>query len=301
MQQLAELDELDLQSVREALANIDPQRYPLAEVAALHAGNATLVRVEHTANEPVRISHRGNESLVLVSVAAGVQATLVEAASKADFSNSLTVVVAEPGATVLHARSALESQGLQCALLHVQIAKGAEYQLQQYCVGAARRRSDIHILLQGERAQSDVVGAFVTEDGAHLDQQLVVEHLAPRTNSTQQIHGIGLGDSRSAFTGRIHIHPGAPKADAHLSNKNLSLDARAHINTKPELEIYTDDVACSHGATVGQLDPEQIFYLRSRGVPEARARSLLCGAFIGSCIRGPLAEVASQRLTEFLR
>jgi Fe-S cluster assembly protein SufD len=98
------------------------------------------------------------------------------------------------------------------------------------------------------------------------------------------------------FNGRIHIHPHSPRSDATLSNRNLALHPDAQINTKPELEIYTDDVKCAHGATVGQISADSLFYLQSRGLSERDARRMLCRAFIRECVTGPLADEAAARL-----
>ena len=114
--------------------------------------------------------------------------------------------------------------------------------------------------------------------------------------SRVSFHGIGAEKGTAVFNGRIHIHPGAPRADAVLSNRNLSLHPDAIINTKPELEIYTDDVRCAHGATVGQISEDSLFYLRSRGLSPAQAKRMLCRAFINECIEGALAEPAEAAL-----
>lgn len=145
-----------------------------------------------------------------------------------------------------------------------------------------------------------MAGAYLVEQGQHLDQQFTVEHGAGHTRSRQQFHGIGAGKGRSVFNGRIHIHPGAPQADAVLSNKNLALHPEAEMNTKPELEIYTDDVKCAHGATVGQLSEESLYYLTTRGIPAEAARRLLSHGFVRECMHGPLAEAAAQRFMEVM-
>ena len=137
---------------------------------------------------------------------------------------------------------------------------------------------------------------MLVEANSHLDQQFIMEHRAPDTFSRQKFHGIGAGKGTTVFNGRIHIHPDSPGSDAGLVNKNLALHPEATINTKPELEIYTDDVKCSHGATVGQLAEDSIFYLRSRGLSRDEARILLCRAFLSSCIDG----VLTQEVTEVL-
>ena len=152
------------------------------------------------------------------------------------------------------------------------------------------------MVLAGRHAEATIDGASVVGNGSHLDQQLIVEHRAPDTVSRQKFHGIGAGKGSSIFNGRIHIHPGAPRSDAVLSNRNLALDPDATINTKPELEIYTDDVKCAHGATVGQISEDSLFYLRSRGLSENDSRRLLCRAFVNECIHGPLSAAAESTL-----
>ena len=130
----------------------------------------------------------------------------------------------------------------------------------------------------------------------NLDQQITIEHINPHTTSRQRVHNIVADRGKSTFNGRIHIHEGAKNSDAQLSNKNLGLGANATINTKPELEIYNDDVSCAHGATIGQLDDNQLFYLCSRGVAPAVARRLLCEGFLQQCVDGPLADAAGPAL-----
>ena len=130
----------------------------------------------------------------------------------------------------------------------------------------------------------------------HLDQQWHIEHHAPHTRSSQVQHGIADGKAVTTYRGRIFIGADCPNVDASLINRNLSLSAGAVCNTKPELEINTDDVRCSHGATVGQLPEESIFYFQSRGVDRETARKMLAAGFINQCLRGDLADVARQRL-----
>jgi Fe-S cluster assembly protein SufD len=177
----------------------------------------------------------------------------------------------------------------------VVLEENAEYALTQYQRGGQRRRSETHVVMNGRGARAELIGAYVVGTG-HLDQQVIVEHRAPGAVSRQVFHGLGAGKGRAVFNGRIHIHPGTPGSDARLSNRNLALHRDAQINTKPELEIYTDDVKCAHGATVGKLSEDSLFYLRSRGVDVESARTMLCRAFLTECIQGPLADAASDAL-----
>lgn len=297
---LTELTGTDLQSARAALGAVDCERYPLAELAALHNRSGHLIKITGTIADPIFIRHADREQLLLIDVSSDSAVTIIETSEQENFGSTITVLNLAAGSQVDHTHSALQANAMHLSLLSARVAADAAYNLRQYLVGGQKRRSDCHIALEGDNASATVSGAFVTEDGCHLDQQLVMEHRAPHTRSNQTIHGIGMGKSRSVFNGRIHIHPGSGGADAQLRNKNLALDSGADIHTKPELEIYTDDVKCAHGATVGQLDPEHLFYLRSRGLSEVQARSVLCSAFIRSCIHGPLAEPVASRLTECL-
>ena len=147
-------------------------------------------------------------------------------------------------------------------------------------MGAKTRRCDIHVRLDGARANTNIDLACAVHRRDRLDHQVVIEHIGVDTVSRQLVHGIATGSSELTFNGRIHIHPGAQRSDARLTNKNLLLDKNARINTKPELEIYANDVKCSHGATVGQIDPVQMFYLRTRGLDEVAARAMLTRAFL---------------------
>jgi Fe-S cluster assembly protein SufD len=141
-------------------------------------------------------------------------------------------------------------------------------------------------------------------DGQHADNTTVVEHAAPNTTSRQVYKGALDGKSRGVFQGRVVVHPGAQKTDGHQSCKTLLLSDRAEIDVKPELEIYADDVKCSHGAVAGELEETALFYLRARGIPEREARNLLVEGFLGEVVdeapvealRAPLKAEVSRWL-----
>ena len=152
-------------------------------------------------------------------------------------------------------------------------------------------------MLDGEGADAELLSAGNVERGQHLDQQVTLEHRRPKGSSRQKIHNIAADGGKCTFNGRIHIHPMAAGSNATLSNKNIGLGDHATINTKPELEIYNDDVSCAHGATIGRLSKDELFYLTSRGVSQDAAATLLRRAFLRQCIHGPLAEAALTALT----
>jgi Fe-S cluster assembly protein SufD len=203
-----------------------------------------------------------------------------------------------------HLRHTRVSRGAApCAwqLTHVTAADSATYELCASSLGSTLERFDCHVQLAGAGASARLSGAALVDDKTHLDQQLVIEHAHPHTESTTRFHTLLRGKARSTFNGRIHIHPGAHGAAASLTNRNLALDEGAEVNTKPELEIYNDDVRCSHGATVGSLDDEAIFYLLSRGIDQERARQLLCEAFLSECLEESGSDTARDSLMEVLR
>ena len=134
-------------------------------------------------------------------------------------------------------------------------------------------------------AEINLNGLYLSSDRQHVDNHTLVEHKQPHTTSNEHYRGIMNGRSRAVFNGKVIVHEQAQKTEAHQSNANLLLSADAEVDTKPELEIYADDVKCSHGATVGRLDENMLFYLRSRAVDEDTARSLLTYAFADEVIR----------------
>ena len=152
-------------------------------------------------------------------------------------------------------------------------------------LGGKLARSDIDVELDEPGAEVKLNGLYLTNNRQHVDNHTLVEHKQPHTTSHEHFRGVMNGHSRAVFNGKVIVHEQAQKTEAHQSNANLLLSGNAEVDTKPELEIYADDVKCSHGATVGQLDESMLFYLRSRGVDEHTARSLLTYAFADEIIR----------------
>lgn len=163
-------------------------------------------------------------------------------------------------------------------------------------LGGALIRHDLQAELIGDDAQLDTRGVFMPHGRQHIDTQLVIRHQALNTRSSSNWRGVASDRARGVFRGAVVVAPGADGSDASLSNKNLLLSATAEIDTKPELEIYADEVKAAHGATVGQLDERALFYLRSRGIPLADARSLLTTAFC----RAVLDDLPNEALREHL-
>src|SRR4029077_4378944 len=165
-------------------------------------------------------------------------------------------------------------------------------------------RNNVHPVLAGEGGECLINGLFIGNGSQHIDKYMLVEHASPHCSSRQFYNGILDGHSHGVFHGRIIVHKDAQKTDAKQTNRNLLLSDDAQIDTKPQLEIYADDVKCTHGATIGQIEENALFYLRSRGIDEMSARKLLLGAFASECldrmkeedVRGQIEELINRHL-----
>ncbi len=196
------------------------------------------------------------------------------------WTNLVSEIVLEPRSrlTLLRVQDS-GSADIHTELLSARVEEDAKLEAGCVDLGGDLVRNDIQIELAGDGAACDLFGLFLAADGQHVDNHVRVDHAAPHTTSHETFKGIVGDRGRGVFNGKVVVHRDAQKIDASQSSDNLLLSDRAEIDTKPELEIYADDVKCSHGATVGQLDEAQLFYLRSRGLSDAAARSLLTFAF----------------------
>ncbi len=280
---------------------LDIERYPLAGITASLAAEGWLIDIQCSPDRPLVLDgETGINAPTILRVHRGCRVDIREPGTRGGVRAAVRVLQAAAGSAVCWAQAELADDAEQWWLLKAQLEDNASLELHQHAAGARFRRLDTHVTLQGTGSNCLATGAGIVGPGEHLDRQQVVEHAGRNTFSRTKLHNLAGGRSRCSFNGRIHIHPGASGADADLSNKNLALDVEAEINTKPELEIYTDDVRCAHGATVGQIDRNALFYLQSRGLPEHRARRILCIGFLTECIRGPLAdEVLNAFLARF--
>ncbi len=175
-------------------------------------------------------------------------------------------------------------------------------------LGGSLGRLDLNARLVAPGAAAEMTGLFLADGNRHLDTHARVDHAAPDTRSLLDYRGVAAGRGRAVFNGKAIVHAGAQKSQARQSSRNLLLSVGAEIDAKPELEIYADDVQCSHGATTGQLDPAALFYLRSRGFDEQQARSALTRAFAGAVLsrmdlprfQAGVREALDERLARLL-
>ena len=202
------------------------------------------------------------------------------AAESASALNVVTQVDLAEQAVLGHVRVQRESDGVVLLTsTSVEQAAGTRYRYNGFDLGGGLVRHELYTRLAGRGAEADFNGAFVLDRKRLVDNHVSVEHASPACSSTQFFRGVLGGSSRGVFNGRALIRPGADESSVKQSNANLLLSPLAEMDTKPELEIYADEVEASHGATVGQLDEAAIFYLRSRGLSDAQARHMLTAAF----------------------
>jgi Fe-S cluster assembly protein SufD len=217
------------------------------------------------------------------------QASIVEEhASLADgvlFANAVTELIAAENSVVSYHMIEQENRNaFHISTLRIQQERDANVNSHSVLIGGALVRNNVHPVLAGPGGECLINGLYLGDDKQHMDNYMMVEHASPRCASHQFYNGILSGHAHGVFHGRILVHKDAQKTDAKQTNRNLLLSDDAQIDTKPQLEIYADDVKCTHGATIGQIDETSLFYLRSRGLDEPSARDMLLLAFAGQCL-----------------
>lgn len=196
------------------------------------------------------------------------------------FTNAVTEVVVDDGATLNHIKLQRESQRAHhVGTVDVRQARDSHFLNFSFATGGALSRTNVHTVLAGEGCGATLNGLYMLDGAQHCDHQTRIEHAAPNTFSRELYKGLLDGHSRGVFNGKVYVHPEAQKTDGKQENHALLLSPTAHMDSKPQLEIFADDVKCTHGSTVGQLDQTALFYMKSRGIAAALARQLLTYAF----------------------
>src|SRR5512135_461783 len=202
-----------------------------------------------------------------------------------NFTDAVTQISLGAGAEVRHCKLVQEGKdAFHVAGIHAEQAAGSRFVSHSFVLDGRLVRNDITSRLGGAECQCTLDGMYLLDGRQHADHHTRIDHLAPSGTSREYYRGILDGESHGVFNGKVVVHPYAIKTDAHQSNRNLLLSRQAEVDTKPQLEIFADDVRCTHGATVGQLDDASVFYLRSRGVDSESARSLLIYGFANDII-----------------
>ncbi len=242
----------------------------------------------------------------LVVADAGSHASLIEhhvaVGEGAYFTNVITDLVVGRDAGIEHHKVQQESlKAFHVAAVNADQQQGSRLTSRSFALGAALARIDIRVGLNAGHTTCALDGLYMTDGRQHIDHHTRIDHARPHGTSREFYKGVLAGASRAVFNGKVIVHADAQHSDADQTNRNLLLSDNAEVDTKPQLEIYADDVKCSHGATVGQLDPEQIFYLRSRGVDDASARALLTFAFAEEVVDRVGIPSLRARLEKLLR
>jgi Fe-S cluster assembly protein SufD len=242
----------------------------------------------------------------IIRAGAGSQAEIIEHYVGIDdaayLTNAVTQIQADEGASITHTK--LQQEGLRSqhlADIRAEQGPGSRFTSQSFALGGQLSRNDIATRLNAPGSEATLIGLYMGRGRQHMDHHTRIDHLQPRCTSREFYKGVLDGASRAVFNGRVIVHADAQKSDAQQTNRNLLLSDDAEVDTKPQLEIYADDVKCSHGATVGQLDTEQIYYLRSRGMDDASARALLTFAFAHEVATRVSCAPLRSRLEQLLR
>ena len=244
----------------------------------------------------------------VIEIASGVEATIIEqyiaeGAAPVHTNAAIEIEVAAE-AKLKHIR--IQDEGYTRTILnttHIRVAKGAAYENSFLNIGGALSRQEFWVELLEEGAHAAIKGAQLMAGRQHMDTTILIDHAAPDCTSNQTIRNVLTGDAIGVFQGKIHVHQIAQRTDGYQLCNTVMLSDRVNMNTKPELEIYADDVKCSHGTTVGALDETPLFYLRSRGIPEAEARRMMLTAFIGDLFDGlddNIKAALDQRVAQWL-
>ena len=245
----------------------------------------------------VIIANKNSESLIFEEVRSVGNGT--------NFINSVTEFILEDGANIEHIIvDDYANDTYNIANICAKQSKDSNFISHNFSMGKKLSRRDYNIELDESGANCNLFGLYLVDNENHIDHHTTIEHKEAYCNSNENYKGILSGKSTGVFNGRIHVHPDAQKTDAIQNNRNLLLSDDAIIHTKPELEIYADDVKCTHGATVGQLDEKALFYLRTRGLNQSKSQKMLMRAYVGEItdeisnekIRDELMEMILDRL-----
>jgi len=277
-------------------------------LAEASTGAGWWVRVAEgvTVTEPLQLHHdrtpdTATHLRVIVELCAGASLPLIETFTGGEgqaLSVQATQLLIADGGQLQHTR--LFECAAAAALvdqLEARLGRDASYRQALFMLGGRVLRSSQRLRLLGSGAEAELDGLFVVDGSRQADLYTVIDHQGPRTRSSERVHGVASGRGRGAFNGRILVGPAAAGTDSSQTSRNLLLSPTAEINARPQLEILTDEVKCSHGATTGSLDPDQLFYLLSRGIDQETARGILTYAFCEDVV-GVVADPAVRRRIE---
>jgi Fe-S cluster assembly protein SufD len=260
----------------------------LSAASMAYAAGGAALRVTGAVEAPLTLEFSGQGNLrALIILEKNAELTLVENLSGAQQRNVGVEIILGANAKLHHVRLAPTAAGaIQIEEVAMTVAQDAVYTAHYANFGATLSRLELDIILEGANAQAHLSGVSVLGDDSHADITTRVTHAVGNTQSTQLFKNVAGGKSRAVYQGKVTVAQGANGSDSRQSAKALLLGNQAEADLKPELEIFADDVKCAHGAAVGDLDADSLFYLRARGIPESDARDLLIHAFLEDAMSG---------------
>ncbi len=261
---------------------------------------------ETSVEKPIEFNFKADENTanfphVIVVAESGSKATIIEnyESNGASFTNSAIQIFVEDNANLTHYRVQKESaEAFHIGTTEISLKRGSFYNSTNINLGAKLSRHDIHLKFTAEGSEAFVDGLYMLSGNQHHDTHSTIDHALPNCVSHQNYKGVLNDKSRGVFNGKVFVRENASGTDAKQSNKNLLMSNDARVDTKPQLEIYNDDVKCAHGATVGQLEEEELFYLLSRGLNETLARNLLTYGFAEEIVNKIGIEAIKKQLDE---
>ena len=273
------------------IAVFDHHAFTALNTAFIRDGAFIEIQADAVVDQPIHlifVSEGQGESVShprnLVVAAQNSRASIIESyicvRDTPYFTNAVTEISLGEGARVDHYKIQRESEkSFHVGTTQIRQARDSQLHSFSFAVGGSLARTNIYTSLEGDAATCTLNGLYLTDGVQHIDNQTSIEHIAPNCPSHEVYKGVLDGHSHGVFNGKVYVHPEAQKTDGKQSNNNLLLSPNARIDTKPQLEIFADDVKCTHGATVGRLDEVAMFYLNSRGIGPEMARMLLTYAF----------------------
>jgi Fe-S cluster assembly protein SufD len=273
------------------IASFDAHAFTALNTAFIRDGAFVELQPNAVVDEPIHlvfISEGQGEAIAqprnLIVAGPNSRASVVESyvcvRDNCYFTNAVTEISLAEGAHLDHYKIQRESEkSFHVGTVQARQARASQLHSFSFAVGGSLARTNVYTSLDGDGASCTLNGLYLTDGNQHIDNQTSIEHIAPNCPSHEVYKGVLDGHSHGVFNGKVYVHPEAQKTDGKQSNNNLLLSPNARVDTKPQLEIFADDVKCTHGATVGRLDDVAMFYLNSRGIGPDAARTLLTYAF----------------------
>ncbi len=294
------------------IAAFEQHSFTALNTAFIRDGAFIEIQADAVIEEPIHlvfVSEGQGESVShprnLIIAARHSRATVIESyvsiRDSVYFTNAVTEISVGEGAHLDHYKIQRESEdAFHVGTTQVRQLRDSQFHSFSFAVGGALARTNIYTSLDGDAATCTLNGLYLADGTQHIDHQTSIEHIAPNCPSREVYKGVLDGRSHGVFNGKVYVHPEAQKTDGKQSNNNLLLSPTARVDTKPQLEIFADDVKCTHGATVGRLDEMAMFYLNSRGIGPETARTLLTYAFAADVLETIELEPLKKQLEEMV-